>query len=32
MKTYKCEFANGSGVEKIQVNNYRDAYDKFLAN
>ena len=32
MKTYKCEFANGSRVEKIQANSYRNAYDKFLAN
>ena len=31
MKTYKCEFTNGSRSEKIQANSYRDAYDKFLA-
>ena len=32
MKTYRCEFTNGSRSEKIQANNYRDAYEKFLAN
>ena len=32
MKTYKCEFTNGSRSEKIQANSYRDAYNKFLAN